>query len=168
MPLIAAACMFATAQAASSPLFVADRTAGTDPDGQPNTAIFDLRDGTPGHLFVAPRPSQEPKENLTGFSNLSMSSDGKALYFQTHAWVTSDAVHKVDLSTRGVSFVTDGDITCVLRTGRWRGDLVVHRHSYYPQGGSHEDERLYEPSGRQVGLVREGEDSAGVCAKLEQ
>jgi hypothetical protein len=51
--------------------------------------------------------------------------------------------------------------------GRWQGDIVVDQHRYYPQGGSHDDLWLYEPSGRQVGLVREGEDAAGLCTALE-
>ncbi len=136
--------------------------------GSPNTAIYDHRDATSGNLLVAPRPSDEPKENLTGFSHVSPSPDGRALYFQTHAWATSDAAHKVDLSTRKISFVTDGEIPCVLRAGKWSGDLVVDQHRYYPQGGSHDDLWLYEPSGRQVGLVREGEDAAGLCGELKK
>jgi hypothetical protein len=168
MPFIAAAYMLSSAHAAGAPLFVVKHVTGTDPDGQPNTAIYDHRDGATDRPIVSPRPSEEPKENLTGFSHLSLSPDGRVLYFQARAWATSDAVHAVDLVTRKVSFVTDGEIACVLKVGKWRGDLVVDQHRYYPQGGSHDDLWLYEPSGRQVSLVMEGEDAAGVCGELEK
>jgi hypothetical protein len=127
MCFVATACTMTSGHAAEGLSFATGRVAGTDPDGQPNTAIYDRRAGTPGNLLVAPRPSGEPKENLTGFSHLSPSPDGGTLYFQAHAWVTSDAIHKIDLSTRKVSFVTDGDITCVLKIGRFRHDSLLER-----------------------------------------
>lgn len=164
----ASACTLASAHAAGPVSYTTERVVGTDPDGQPNMAIYEHRDGTPRQLLVNPSPSREPKDNLTGFSHLSPSPDGRVLYFQTSAWTTSDAVHQIDLATGKVSFVTGGDIACVLKAGRWRGDLVVNQHGYYVQGGSHDDFWLYEPSGRQVGLVREGEDTADLCTELEE
>jgi hypothetical protein len=117
-------------------------------------------------VLLKPRPSNEPKQNLDGFSHLFLSPDGKTLYFQSSAWATSDAVHSLDIATKRASYVTAGQIACVVLQGEYQGDLVVEQHRYFVQGGSHDDLYLYEPTGKEIGLVSQGTDRSDVCPSL--
>jgi hypothetical protein len=111
--------------------------------------------------------SDNPKQNLDGFSHLSLSPDGKTLYFQSSAWATSDAVHSLNIATKKVSYVTAGEIACVVRQGQYQGDLIVEQHRYFVQGGSHDDLYLYEPTGKQIGLVAQGTDASRLCPRTD-
>ena len=119
-------------------------------------------------LLLTNHPSDNPKSNLTGFKNLTLSPDSKTLYFQTDAWAVSDAIHAINLTTRKVYFVTDGEISCVILGGRYQGDLVVQQHRYFIGGGSYDNLWLFDPTGKEIGLVSEDTtDASKVCQSLE-
>jgi hypothetical protein len=61
---------------------------------------------------------------------------------------------------------TAGQIACVVLQGEYQGDLVVEQHRYFVQGGSHDDLYLYEPTGKEIGLVSQGTDRSDVCPSL--
>jgi hypothetical protein len=127
---------------------------GTDAIGNPNLQIEETRNlNRSFRILLTSRPADDPKQNLTGFSRLNLSPDGKILYFQTHAWATSNAIHAINLSTGKVSYVTSGELACVVLNGQYQGDLVVEQHRYFIQGGSHDDLWLYDPTGKQIGQV---------------
>jgi hypothetical protein len=117
-------------------------------------------------ILLTSIPSNDPKENLEGFSHLSLIPDGKVLYFETSAWATSHAVHGLDAVTKKVSYVTDGGIACIVLSGQYQGDLVVEQHRYFVQGGSYDNLYLYDPAGRKIGLVAEDTDASKVCPSL--
>lgn len=103
--------------------------------------------------LVVSRPSDDMKQVLGGLSHPVFSANGQQVFFLSSAWATSDAVHAVDLRTRTVRFVCDGSTLSVLRTGRYRGDLVVNKHKYRPNaGGAYDFDWLVSPSGREIKL----------------
>ncbi len=107
---------------------------GKDSEGNPNRDIEAGMNGdTSFEVLLKPKPSNDPEQNLEGFSHLFLSPDGKILYFQTSAWATSDAVHSLDIATKRVSFVTAGG---VVSQSWWKlawraspGRLSLSRHA---------------------------------------
>jgi hypothetical protein len=92
---------------------------GKDSMGNPRSAIeAGINENSSFRILLASTPSNDPKANLTDFSHLSLSPDGKTLYFQTSAWATSAAIHSLDIATKKTSFVTSGEIACVVFRGR--------------------------------------------------
>ena len=95
---------------------------GKDADGNPNRQIEVGRKGNSSfEVLLKPEPSNDPRENLTGFSHLFRLTDGRTLYFQAWAWATSNAVHSLDIQTKHVSYVTNGQIACVVLQGEYEG-----------------------------------------------
>ena len=142
---------------------------GKDSMGNPNLALEAGLNGNSSFSVLLPSiPSNDPKQNLVGFSHLFLSPDSKTLYFQAPAWATSDAIHSLDIATKKVSYVTDGGIACVVLGGQYQGDLVVGQHRYFIQGGSYDSLYLYNPTGKQIGLVSQDTDASKVCPSLEK
>jgi len=140
---------------------------GKDLDGNQNTEIAKKSNGDAAlHILLSPHPAKDPKENLTGFSHLTLSPDSKTLYFQAAAWATSNSIHAIHLATGKASYVTNGSIACVVLSGEYQGDLVVSQHRYFVQGGSHDDLWLYDPSGKEIGLVAQNTDASQRCPSL--
>jgi hypothetical protein len=140
---------------------------GNDFLGNPNRQIeMGMNGDTSLRVLLRPRPSRDPEQNLNGFSHLILSPDGRSLYFQAPAWTTSDAIHSLDIATKRSAYVTAGGIACIARQGEYQGDLVVEQHRYFVQGGSHDDLYLYEPSGKEIGLVAQGTEASTACSAL--
>lgn len=100
--------------------------------------------------LLSPRPAEDPKANLTGFNNPVFSQDGRALYVLTRAWVTSNAVHRIDLASSDTRFLTDANSVAVVPKGRAAGHLVVEKHKYLKNGGSREVPWLVTPDGQDI------------------
>src|SRR5689334_1423963 len=79
----------------------------------------------PARRLVAAREDQDPPRNLQRFDQPLFSNDGRTLYFNSRAWVTSSALHAVDLVTGRERFVIDGGLIGIIQGGRLGGDLVV-------------------------------------------
>lgn len=86
--------------------------------------------------------------------HLRFSPDSKTLYFETSAWVTTGAVHAVDVDGKNERFVIDGDELRIVQDGKHKGDLIVNQHSYRFKGdiplGSYNADFLYTPSGKKI------------------
>lgn len=78
-------------------------------------------------LLVAPHFScKEVSKLVIDPHNLQFSPDSKTLYFETSAWVTSGAIHAVDIDGSHLRFVTDGS-ECI--KGDRRIDRIKERHT---------------------------------------
>ena len=73
------------------------------------------------------RADKDIKKTLAAFSVPCFSLDNRALYFVSAAWATSGSVQRLDLRTRRVQFLVDGDDISVIRRGPDRGALLVER-----------------------------------------
>ena len=117
--------------------------------------IVDGGGGLPRRL-VAARPADEPRANLTRISYPQFSPDGRTVYFLTDAWVTSGAVHAVEVATGRVRYVCPGNSLEVVPRGEHAGHLMVSQHRYFIGGsGSYDWYWLVTPEGRDVGPIGE-------------
>ena len=98
----------------------------------------------------------DPKKVLAGFRAPQFSPDGRRIYFLSRAYATSDTVHRVDLNTRKLSFVSDGNSLEVVRKGKYRGHLIVSKHKYTAEA-SYDAYWLLTPDGKEVRRIG-GED----------
>lgn len=68
-------------------------------------------------------------ENVIGdITSPVMSEDGETVYFLSAAWAVSGALHCVDVRTKKERFMIDANSIEVVRTGPYRGCLLVDRH----------------------------------------
>ncbi len=90
--------------------------------------------------------------------NLQFSPNSKTLYFETSAWVTSGAIHAVDIDSNHLRFVTDGSELRVVQSGPYKGDIIVNQHRYRFKGdtplGSYNWDWLFTPTGKQIKLYK--------------
>lgn len=129
-----------------------DREGGRDLfDGQSSLWIVDAASGSPRRLLT-PKGDDEPKRSLALVHRPFFSLDGGYVYVEAEAWVTSAAIHQVSVTTGKERYVADGWIHGILRTGPYRGDLVVSQHRYHkaPRYGSYDPAAVIRPDGKVV------------------
>ena len=90
--------------------------------------------------------------------SLRFSPDGIHLYFRVSAWVTSDALHGVNLRTGVTRFITPANSVEVVMSGAYAGDLIVQKHRYFLGGGSYDWYWLITPGGREIGPIGESDE----------
>lgn len=93
--------------------------------------------------------------------NLQFSPDSETLYFETSAWVTSGAIHAINVDRKHLRFVTDGSDLRIVQSGSYKGDLIVNQHRYRFKGdtplGSYNADWLFTSTGKQIKLYRSGD-----------
>jgi Tol biopolymer transport system component len=110
-------------------------------------------DGSNSRPLVAGVGTQAPETNLTDIDAVAFSPDGKTLYFDTAAWLTSPAVHSVDIASGKQHLVTNGWLNHVVRAGRYKGDLVVMQHRHFVGSGTYNWYWLFSPDGKELGPI---------------
>jgi hypothetical protein len=118
------------------------------------------RDGTSARQVVAGKSAADPRYALAGLSDPAFSPNGREIYFLSVAWVTSGAVHVVNLSTGQEKFVAPGNSLEVIATGEYAGCLLVGQHRYWLAGGSYDWLWLLTPEGKEVGPVVDDSDES--------
>jgi len=130
------------------------------------TSVWVVRtDGSGARMLVRGRAAGEPERALALMSSPQFSPDGKRLYFLSVAWVTSGAVHAVDVASGEERFVLPGLSVEVVPRGHYAGHLLVTQHRYFIIGGSYDWVWLFTPDGREVGPI--GESDAAVATFRE-
>ena len=109
---------------------------------------------------VVPRSADTPEDNLTDAASPAFSYQASAgsngvlvgsIFFMTSGWATSGAIHRATLGPEPtVSFVTNSNTLSVVQGGRFAGALRVSQHIYAPQGGSCDQERIFDPNTRTI------------------
>jgi len=114
--------------------------------------VHDLRTGQASAFGGTMNNGRE----IASFSNPVFSLDGGFIYVEVPEYATSNSVYQVNISTRAVRKVIDGNQTRVIRTGRYRGYLLVWRHQYYdaPNFGSYEAAYVVRPDAKELFEVR--------------
>jgi dipeptidyl aminopeptidase/acylaminoacyl peptidase len=115
-------------------------------------------EGKQPRLLVKSAAHANVEQLLGALSAPQFSPDGKSVYFTSAAWATSGAVHRVDVATGVVRFVSPGNSLEVLRAGQYAGHLVVQKHKYFLGGGSYDWFWLLTPDGKEVDAI--GDDPA--------
>ncbi|MFC1632296.1 TolB family protein [Candidatus Omnitrophota bacterium] len=84
---------------------------------------------------------------------LCFSPDSKKVYFITSAWVTSGAVHCVNIDGTNEQFVIPGNSIMIIDEGEYKDHLIVRQHKYFLGAGSYDWLWLFTPEGKLVGPV---------------
>jgi len=118
-----------------------------------------LVDSEGGHLelLVSGKQGDDPKTILADFSSPQFSPDGRRIYFMSTGWVTSGAVHVVDIQSKRESFVSPGNTLEVIQKGKYRGYLIVQEHKYFfgAKVGSYDHYWLLTPNGKEIRHIGE-------------
>ena len=109
---------------------------------------------------VSPESADEPTKDLTGAAAPMFSYQAKAeadgrvigsLFFMTNGWATSGAIDRVTLGPNpAITFVTDSNSLGMVQSGKFAGALYVSQHIYAPQGGSCDQQRIFDPNTKKV------------------
>ncbi|MDB4906001.1 MAG: hypothetical protein JWO05_785 [Gemmatimonadetes bacterium] len=122
-------------------------------------------DGSNARLLVSGRASDSVERAIASISSPRFSPDGHRLYFLSTAWVTSAAVHAVDLASGRERFVAPANSLEIVPTGPLSGCLLVDQHRYWPnEGGSYDWTWLLSSDGREIALA--ASDSDGMERRL--
>lgn len=69
----------------------------------------------------------DEKKTLARFSSPCFSLEDRAVFFVSAAWATSGSVQKLDIKSRRLQFLIDGDEVSVVLRGPNQGSLLVER-----------------------------------------
>ena len=144
------------------------RIGAGDENGSGSQALVlsDRKRGRERRLIVS-KWNADYQRNLANLSNPLFSLDGNYIYFtSSDASPNSPAVHQFDLKMNTVRFVRNGSAVRVMRTGPYRGYLLVQAHRYYdrPSGGSYNPILVVRPDGHDEFVVPGSENDDGELA----
>ena len=115
----------------------------------------DLKNKTP-HLLVNHHFScNKPTDMIVDPRDLKFSPDNKTLYFLTSAWVTSGALHVININGSKPRYLQPANSFDVIKHGKYKGKLVIQQHQYASGGGSYEGCWLYTSEGKKVRRLSE-------------
>ena len=116
---------------------------------------IDIKNKTP-HLLVNHHFSCDtPTDIIVDPRYLKFSPDNKRLYFLTSAWVTSGALHVININGTKQHYLLPANSFDVITHGKYKGDLVIQQHQYATSGGSYEGCWLYTSTGKKVRRLSE-------------
>lgn len=96
-----------------------------------------------------------PEKEIVDPANLQFSPDNKILYFITSAWVTSGALHAVNIDGTNQHYVIFANSFEIVLKGQYKGYLIVRQHRYFIGGGSYDWWWLYTPQEKEEGPLGE-------------
>lgn len=105
--------------------------------------------------------------NLANLSKPLFSLDGGYVNFNSSdASPNSGYVHQFDLKLNAVRSICPGSALRVMRSGPYRGYLLVQTHRYWdrPEGGSYNPVFLTHPSGKKIMMVPGSDNDEGELA----
>ena len=89
-------------------------------------------------------------QGIKGIFNPQVSPDKSKIYFLTRTWVTSDAVHVVNIKTKEEKYICPGNSLEVIQSGSFKGKLIVNQHRYHKAGGSYDHYFLVDELGKEI------------------
>jgi hypothetical protein len=98
-----------------------------------------LKSGNLTNFKIFNLPNYYPIDIICDVGNLLLSSNSDRAFFATAAWVTSPAVFSVDLKTKELRYITDGEPIKIVTSGKFKGDLVVNQRHRVEKDGGYED-----------------------------
>lgn len=139
-----------------------------DEHGSESQALVLYRtNGSVQRRLLTSRWDGDYSRNLASLSNPMFSLDGGYVYFSsTDASPNSGYVHQFDLKMNVVKAVCPGWGLRVMRTGPYRGYLLIQTHRYYdpPRMGSYNPVYLVHPSGKKILMVPGSDNDDGELA----
>jgi len=129
---------------------------------EPATALWiATADGSHARRLVTGSAADSVERTLAVMHSPEFSPDAQRIYFLSRAWVTSDAVHAVDVATGREWYVAPGNTLAIIPRGRLAGCLLVEQHRYRPdEGGSYDWTWLLNSAGQEITLAATDSDGA--------
>ncbi len=85
--------------------------------------------------------------------------DNQNIYFMSRGWFTSDAIHRLNISTKELEFVTSGNSVKPIQSGKYKGNLLVSKHRYPNCArGAYDPYFVVSPKGKELLAVSSKED----------
>lgn len=84
-----------------------------------------------------------------GIESAVFSPDSSKVYFLNAAYAVSGAIVEIDLKTRAVRYVIDGNSLEVAKDGKYKGNLLVARHKYN-DNGAYNVLCVVSPAGKEI------------------
>lgn len=109
-------------------------------------------DGSSARRLLRGHEGDAPETTLARFDTPLFSLDGKTVYFGSRGWVTSDALHAVEVASGRERFVCGANGFELIKLGLLRGDLMVGQHRYGPTG-SYDGTWIVSPRGQIIRQV---------------
>ncbi len=144
------------------------------PDHMVSTSLGDAQatelwiadaDGSHARRLVSGAAADSVERAVAAMSSPQFSLDGRRIYFLSRAWVTSDAVHVVDVATGEEHFVAPGNSLAIIPRGALAGCLLVGQHRYRKDAdGSYDWTWLLGSDGHEIAPA--ATDSAGAEQRL--
>ncbi|KQO09420.1 hypothetical protein [Sphingomonas sp. Leaf242] len=128
--------------------------------------LYSTKGSTQRRLLIS-KWNGDYARNLAGLSHPLFSLDGGYVYFSsTDASPNSGYVHQFDLKLNVIKAVCPGWALRVIRTGPYRGYLLVQTHRYWdrPEGGSYNPVFLTHPSGKKLKMIPGSDNDEGELA----
>lgn len=130
--------------------------------------LIDVKGSNARRLLKKHVADDSAETNLAQFNSLAFSAAGERLYFLSEAWMTSDALHVLKLSTGKHKYLTDGNSIFVIPSGRYAGHLIVEQRHYLEEGGASNYYWLLTPAGKEIKMAGETWEQAMQFVKREQ
>lgn len=87
--------------------------------------------------------------NFGGIETVAFSPDSTKLYFLNAAYAVSGAIVEIDLKTRAIRYVIDGNSLDFEKSGKFKGNLLVARHKY-DDNGAYNVLCIVSPAGKEL------------------
>lgn len=100
--------------------------------------------------LITSKPDENLEKNIGAIWSADKSPDETKVYFLTEAWVTSGAVHVISLKDKTDTYLCAGNSLNVVKSGTYKGYLVVNKHRYLKGGGSYDHNFLVDENGKEV------------------
>lgn len=94
---------------------------------------------------------KDPEKQILDPQELKFSLDGKKLYFLTTGWVTSAALHVVNVDGKDEHYLLPANDYSIIPKGQYKGYIIAWQHRYFVAGGSYNWYWLYSPLGKKIG-----------------
>lgn len=118
-------------------------------------------DGSHARRLVAGSEAGSVEHAIAMMHALHFSPDGRRIYFLSRAWVTSDAIHAVDVATGRERFVAPGNSLMIIPRGPLAGCLLVEQHRYWPnERGSYDWTWVLTSDGKEITVAAPDSDGA--------
>ncbi len=113
--------------------------------------IYDVKSKKERLLVKDNFACQNPEKQMLDPQQLHFSPDSKKLYFIATGWVTSGALHVVNVDGKNEHYLIPANEFSIIPKGQYKGDIIAWEHRYFEAGGSYNWYWLYLPSGKQIG-----------------
>lgn len=126
-------------------------TAGGDVEATDLYAADLSRSGKPELILRGSRKFEgEARDNNVGFLFPQFSYYGTKIYYLCAYAATSHAVKSIDVNSRKIEFLTDGNSLRMIYDEKYRDHFIAERHKYDGENGARDVYCLMGPDGREI------------------